>query len=149
LTPTRTITDSIAALIAANSTGLGEAVVKNVTLVIANFTPGPDLAFADLTVATFDGATPLVSPSGAQLAFTDAITGLRVIQMKDPAGGFHWVTTGVTNLPQTVYGFVVTNDDDTITFGAEKFPAPIVLTGTGQGVDIGVIRFTQAANALS
>jgi len=149
MTPTSLISDSITDLIAADTTYLAAAAVKNVKLVKDPFTPGSGTDYAGLVVADFDGSGAKTAASGAQQSFVDALTGQSVVQLIEPAGGWHWVTTGVTNLPQTIYGYVVTNDDNSETFGSELLTEPITLTASGQAIDLDQVRFTLVLSPLS
>lgn len=149
MVPTSLFANTINALLAANTAQLAAAAVKNVTLLKANFTPGPGTDYSTLTPADFTGSTAKTSPSGAQQAFVDGATGRQVVQLIEPVGGWHWVTTDAVNLPQTIYGFVLTNDDNSETYGSELLPTPIVLTAAGQAVDLDQVRFVVANTPLS
>lgn len=149
MTPTTVITNSITDLIAADEALLGAAAAKHVHLIMAPFTPGPGTDFTTLTPASFTGSAAKNAASGAQQSFQDAVSSRRIVQLIEPVGGWHWVTTDAVNLPQTIYGFCVTDLGDDVTFGSETFPQPIVLTAAGQAVDIGQVRFTQALTPLS
>jgi hypothetical protein len=142
VTPTNVILDRLAALLAADTSSLAPAALAvHVHLAINGFTPGPNLVVADFVPATFDGYAPLDADVGPQQDFVDAATGYRVVQLLEPAAGWHWVTTGLTDLPQVIYGFYVTNNADAVLYGCERFATPITLTASGQGIDIDQVRF--------
>lgn len=142
MTPTQTIIDRVSALLATDTTTLDQATdALKVTLIMANFTPGPDTDIGSLTVATFTGSGAKLAGTGAAQNFRDPSTGQQVVQLKEPAGGWHWQATDAVNLPQTIYGFVVTSNDLSETFGSYKFPVPIQLLSAGDGVDIPQVRF--------
>lgn len=147
--PTQAMIDSVAALIAADTALLAAAAVKNVNLVIAPFTPAPTTAFGDLTIADFTGSAAKTAAAGAQQAYLDPITGEWVVQLVEPVGGWHWEATALTNLPQTVHGFVVTNDDDTETLGSQLLDTPITINAVGQGLNLGQIQFRLPVSPLS
>jgi len=147
--PSLAIINSLAELLAEDTAFLADAAVKNAHLMLAPFTPSPSYAFDSGDEATFDGYAVKTAAAGAQQFFTDALTGERVTQMIEPAGGWHWQTTGLTNLPQTIYGVVLTNDDDTVTHGSMLFDTPVELTGVGDAIDVDQLRFTFAAAPLS
>jgi len=149
MVPTTVITDSITDLIAADVANLAAAAAKHVHLIMAPFTPGPGTDFTALTPATFTGSTALNAAAGAQQSFQDGATQRRVVQLIEPVGGWHWVTGDAVNLPQTIYGFAVTDLANAVTFGSEVFPTPIVLTAGGQAIDIAQVRFTQSLSPLS
>jgi len=148
--PTQLIINSLASLLAADTANLAAAAVKNVHLVKAPFTPSPTTDWTTMTAdeADFDGYAVKTAAAGAQQSFTDPLTGERVTQLIEPAGGWHWETTGVTNLPQTIYGWVVTDDADTDTFGSGNFETPIELTAADQAVDIAELNFRFNLNPL-
>lgn len=112
------------------------------------FNPTPGILVADLVPADFDGYAPIPSGTGVQQSFIDPLTGSRVVQLKEPAGGWHWVTTGVTLLPQSIYGWYVTNQAGTIVLASSRFSNPIPLTAIGQGIDLAQVRFEMLPNAL-
>lgn len=101
----------------------------------------------DFTAATFDGSTAKVATVAASVV-TDPLTGNTLIRIADPAGGWDFVTTGTTNLPQTIYGAYVTSNDGTKLLGAAKFDVPIILTATGQIVPVDDVQWVLAAPPL-
>jgi len=149
LQPTNTILLSLAELLAGDVANLAAAAVKHIHLIKDVFTPAPDTDFTTLTEADFDGYAELSAAAGAQQAFTNPLTGERIVQMIEPLGGWHWEVSGVTNLPQTIYGFVLTDLADAETFGSALLDEPITLLGIGEAVDLANVRFTFVANPLS
>jgi uncharacterized protein YjbI with pentapeptide repeats len=139
--PTNAILQAIVDLLAADTATLANAAALHVHLSKSNFTPGPDLTPADFTEADFTGATALDAGTGTQQTFVDPSTNLRTIQLLEPAGGWHWDCAGGT-LPQTVYGYYVTDHTDADLYGCVKFTTPIVISAAGQGLDIAQVRFT-------
>lgn len=130
-------------LLAADPTTLAPAADANViALIIEDFTPGEDLVAADLTLADFDGSTPKAGALGTQQCGIDPITGDQVVTITDPVGGYRWETTGVTNLPQTVYGYGLYNEALTTLLAVEKFPAPYLLSAAGQEINVGKAQIT-------
>lgn len=147
---TQAIIDAMAALLGADTGTLAAGTpFVEVALVKAPFTPGPDLVLADLTLADFDGYAALHAASAATQVFKDPATGENIIQVREPAGGWHWATTGVTNLPQTIHGFALLDPTGATVYGAELLDAPVVLTASGQGVDIPEARFRLNAQPLN
>ena|SRR5258708_36292440 len=147
--PTQAIIDQLAALLAADATTIDNAVLCKVALVKAPFTPGPFLLPADLTLSDFGGSTPKALGAVPGPLFKDPTTGQWIIQLDEPAGGWHWQTTGAALLPQTVYGFALFNNGLTILYGTELLPTPIVLTGFPQGFDVPDVRFTLNQSPLT
>jgi len=102
------------------------------------FTPGPNLELTDLVEADFDGYVELHAASAATQVYTDPQTGETIIQVREPAGGWFWETSGETNLPQTIHGVYLTSPDGLTLHASGLFdqlglPA-VALTGTGQGL---------------
>lgn len=140
--PSKALEAAIAAAIAADTATLAEATpFVSVLLIKAAFTPSPELVIGDLSEANFDGYATLHAASAATQVFTDPETGERIIQVREPAGGWHWETTGTTGLPQSIHGFALAKADKSVLYGTEAFDEPIVLNGTDQGVDVDQVRF--------
>jgi len=140
---TTVILDRLAQLLATDAVTLApvtDGVV--VHLIKEGFTPAPTTVLADLVECDFDGYTPLEAGAGAQQAFTDAGSGNRVVQLLEPVGGWHSETTGLTNLPQTVVGYCVTNNAGTVTYGSALLDQSVSLLGINDGIDIPNVRFT-------
>jgi hypothetical protein len=146
--PTAVILDAIANLLANDTATIAPAALAcHVHLIAAPFTPGAGLTFGSLTPATFTGSTPANAGVGPQQEFTDPTSTLRVVQLEEPAGGWHWLCTAGTGLPQTIYGYAVTDNADTVLLGSALLPAPVVINGSGQAIDVPYIRFTFVNNS--
>jgi len=137
MTPSKQVADTVpTALIA---TGLGGVTDGRVGLVKQSFTPSEDLVFADLIPADFNGAAAVghSTPTWG----VDPLTNERVLNVPPLAGGFHWETVDTTNLPQTIYGYMLYNSDTTELLGCALFDTPIVLNAANQPVDIPAVQF--------
>lgn len=146
--PVASLAEQAMKLLAADTTTLANATANKIALIKAPFTPGPGLVFASLTLADFDGSTPLVVTSGVQPEGTDPITGDFIIDLKPPVTGFRWEVTGTTNLPQTIYGFALVNDAVDEVLASALLPAPIALGAVNNRVELGSmpnLRMTQSA----
>jgi hypothetical protein len=141
MVPTKTLTDRVAALLATDVTTLAAAAVKHVHLIQAPFSPGPNTDLAALNVATFNTYAPLSAPAGNQANYYDPTIPAQVVELIDPAGGWHWQAGSNAALPQTIYGWVVTDVANAVTYGSELFPTPITLAQTGDGLTIGDVKF--------
>jgi len=146
--PTQTILNAEAALLAADTATLDNATDVEVILIKEPFTAGPDLVIGDLTEADFDGYAPLAKAAASPSVTTDPATGDKLIRIPDPAGGWNWVTSGVTNLPQTIYGFGLTDGAGTTLYGVQSLDEPVELTASGQGVVIGDVNFRCLVNGM-
>lgn len=148
--PTQTMLNDLATLLGTDTGSLAPATggVK-VHLIIANFTPGLTTDFTTLTEATFTGGAAKLAGTGPQQVFRDPISGDQIVQLLEPVGGWHWAASAGTLLPQTVYGYCVTDNASAITFGSNLFPTPILIQATGDGVDIPEVRFNLSQEALS
>ena len=140
--PTNVLLDAIATRIASDAGTLAHA-TDGVLLHLAKavFNPGPTLVVGDFTEADFDGYAALEAGAGAQQFFVDPISTERTIQVLEPAGGWHFETTGVTNLPQTIRGAYLTNNAGTVLYGSVLFDDPVVLTAANEAVDVSNVRF--------
>lgn len=139
----------MAFLLAADTTTLAQAADNNmIALIMAPFTPSETLTFASLTLATFDGSTPILVGLGTQPSAYDPLTDDVVISLKPPVGGFRFETTGTTHLPQTIFGFALLNEALDALLAAELLPVPITLTGINQGIDLNDVEIRELANIL-
>lgn len=133
----------------AGAAPIDQAVDENIVrLIIAPFTPSEDLVVGDLTFADFDGSTALEQALGDAQVGIDPLTGQQRITITEPAGGWRWITTGVTNLPQTVYGAALLTAASAALIGVEELPEPIGLTEVGQEINLGTLKFDIVAQPI-
>lgn len=150
MTPSQALLDSIPPLVAADAAFLAELTpFVKVSLVKSNFVPSPDLDVSLLTLADFTGATPIHAADASPQVFLDPATNEWIVQVDPAAGAWHWQTTALTNLPQTIYGWILTDNAGTTLIASDLFPSPIVLQIIGQGIDIPAVRFRFNAALLS
>jgi len=108
--PTSVLMDSIPALLAADTANLAAATAMHIHLMIEAFTPAADTDFTALTEADFNGSTAKNAGTGAQQVYYDPVNGEWVVQLLEPAGGWHWETVAAGGwLDQTVYGWIGTD----------------------------------------
>jgi len=138
--PSARLEDSIRRLLAADPLNLALADANLVHLIAAAFTPGRDTDFSALTVATFTGSTAKAAGTGTQQSFFDPVKGVQVVQVLEPAGGWHWQATADPAETETIFGWVLTDGDATFVLGSDLFPEPIPITATGDAVDIPEVR---------
>lgn len=147
--PTQAFLDRIGVAIGADTACFADPTTfLKVTLVKTAFTPGTELVLGDVTVADFDGSTALHAADATPAVFRDPQNGDQIVQASDPAGGWHWQTTGSTNLPQTIYGYIVTDHTGANLQGSVLFDTPLVLNGVGQGVDVPAVQVRITALAI-
>lgn len=147
--PTQVMLNELATLLANDTATLAPATLPvKVHLIIASFVPSLTTDFTTLTEATFTGGSAKSAGTGAQQSFRDPVSGNLVIQLLEPAGGWHWAASANTLLPQTVYGYAVTDNAGAVTYGSNLFPAPVLISATGDGVDISEVRFFLSQESL-
>lgn len=141
--PAQNIIDRMVTLLASDTTTFAPAAnAVKIHLAQAAFTPAPTLIVGSFTEATFTGYAALLAGLNTQQTFFDGSSGLKVLQLLEPAGGWHWATTAATGLPQTIFGYYATDNATATVYGSALLTTPVVLTGTGQAVDVAQVRFT-------
>ncbi len=147
---TKALREQAAKLLAADSTTLAPAADANlVRLLVGDVNETEAVAIGDLEFADFDGSAGLEVPVGALPEGLDPVSSDALISIPPPAGGFRWETTGITNLPQTVTGVALVNDDSTVLFAVKKLDTPITLTAINQVVALDALDIRQAANSMT
>jgi len=145
--PTQAAYESAVLAMGATTVSFGTVFSKPLFLIPikAAFTPGPSPAVTDADIADFDGSTPLVYASAARIPVADVLTSELRINMPAPVGGNQFTTSGVTNLPQTIYGAVLGTSSTTVEggvlYGSGTLDEPMTLTASGQQIDFGQIEF--------
>ncbi len=142
--PSNVILDEIATLLAHDATTLANMTALHVHLAKAAFTPTPGLDPTTLNEADFMGYTVLSPTAGNQLEYVNPGSGLRTIELSPPIGGWHYQTTGTPNLPQTIFGWWVTDHTDAILYGSGLLATAIPLSASGQGIDLPSLTFAFA-----
>jgi hypothetical protein len=147
MVPSSSLFDSMVSLLAADTAGLANATANKVALVISSFTPSRSLALGSITLATFTGSTPLSAGTGTQQVFSDPLTGLKLIQIKEPAGGWNWICTATPGSPETVYGWVLLVNDLSAILGSGLLDTPVQISANGQGLSIPYLRMLFSNNS--
>ena len=141
--------EKAAQLLAADTATLAQAANANVVaLVMANFNSSEQLVASAVTLATFDGSTPLAVGLGTQAEGLDPNSADALISLKSPVGGWRWETTGTTNLPQTIYGYVLLDQALTTLLASEKLDTPVTLNAVNQVIELGALKIRQLANSM-
>ena len=136
--------------LAADSASLAPAVTgNNLKLYKADFVEDEALTAASLTEATFDGYAAIVGSTGAQLTGVDPVTNEQLVTIKEPIGGWRWTVSGITDLPQTIYGFGLQITGAGALLAVERFDQPITLTEAGQEIEISNAKIRIVTNPAS
>jgi len=102
MTPNRVLEVTVRELLAADPAMLAQAAdAPMITLIAAPFTEGPNVEYADITPATFNGSTPKDATVGAQQAFFNPVLGVDVVQLNEPVGGWTWECAVAPAAPET------------------------------------------------
>jgi hypothetical protein len=138
---TDTLEVRLPTLLAADASTLAPAALAlAVSLVTAPFTPGRNTRYADLTKAAGAGLEPKAPAVGAQTMGFDPSKNAWKVILKEPAGGWNWVSTGVETPAETVEGYVVSNNDNSQTYGSDVLPnGPVTVAAVGVVVSVGEI----------
>lgn len=145
--PTRALWEAMQNLLAADVGSLAAVTPLHVHLAAGNFNPTLDLTLASLTEATFTGSAFKPAGTGTQTTYYDVVSGFRVIELLEPAGGWHWTCTVTPASPETIYGIYLTDTANAVLYGAAKFDNPIAIATAGQGLDVGFIQLRFLANS--
>ena len=147
--PMKALRLALGALLAADTSTLAPAVANKIHLAMNNFALNEDLAIGDLTEATFTGATALAGSTGSQEVGVDPRTQQQVVEIKAPVGGYRWITADAVNLPQTIYGFYLTDTTGATLLAAGQLPIPLTLQAAGQFVSIDPVIMTMVVQPLN
>lgn len=139
--------NEIQTLLAADVATLASATAMKIHLASNNFTPSAALTLGGLTEATFTGYAALLAGTGTQTTYIDPITGLLTIEIKAPAGGWQFKCTGATGLPQTIFGFYLTDNGTVNLYGSALLTTPITISAINQGFDLGAVTLKFVATS--
>ena len=134
--PTDVLALSMADALAADTASLGAVLALHVHLVAAPFTPDGQTDVAALTLATFTGSAALAAGAAPQQVGVDPITNEVLVTLKEPAGGWRWECTVAPGVPETIVGYVVTDNADTDTFGSGLLAVPVPVSAVNHVVHI-------------
>lgn len=136
MTPSRDLWQSMIDAMAADTAFLADALAMHVHLAIAAFVPSLDLDILTLVEATFTGSAAKVAGTGAQPVSFDVPTGAEIIMVKEPAGGWSWTCTVDPVVPETVFGWWITDNADTLLLGSALLDDPVTINAAGQGLTV-------------
>jgi len=139
--PTRTLANTLATLLAADTSFLANASAPKVGLITAPFTPSIDRVIGDLTISALTGLVPIAAVAGGMPESVDPVTGELIVEIEAPTGGFRWETGGGTTYPVTVYGFALGNNAMNNLYGTESLETPVTLTADNQSITAPPLKF--------
>lgn len=148
--PMKSLRLALGTLLAAQASTLAPVADANVmALVKAPFNLDENLLPGDLILADFTGSDPIEGATGAQTTGIDPVTLAQVIEIKPPLGGYRWETTNTDNLPQTIYGYALFNNDLSALLAVALLPDPITLQDTDQFIDVDSATLTFVQQPIS
>jgi hypothetical protein len=126
---------------------LADPLGLELALVKSDFTPSENLQLGDIDLATFDGAGPILAAVSGPRPVLDPQTNSAVIEFQSAILAWRWQVSGLTDLPQTIYGYALVG----LTVGvlaSELLDTPLVLTGVGQVVDLAEVTLSLPPNRI-
>jgi len=145
--PSQVTLNAIPELLAADTATFAAVTAMHVHLVAQAFTPAPALVDATtLTLATFTGSAAKVAGTGTQQVFLDTQTGLLTLQVIEPVGGWTWECTATPGVPETIYGWILTDTADAEILGCALLAAPVEINSAGQGITVDRVRLAFSNN---
>lgn len=146
MVPAKEMIDNAMTQIASTAGGVIQNKIA-IALIKVAFTPAAVLALTAADEADFAGYAEKTQVLNKAHIGTDPITGRTLLFIDAPVGGWSWTATGVTDPPQTVYGYVVQFGVDAVDFdgdfwlGSDLFPVPLVIQDGGDRIVIPEISF--------
>lgn len=144
--PTQLIWGKGQSLLAADTASLAQTSGCAVHLSQSAFTPSLSLTLSGVTEANYSDYSVMYSAAGTQNNYVDAATGHSVVEMIAPSGGWVFSTSTSGGLPQTIYGFYLTNHAGSTLYGSATLSAPVTLTASGQAIELPPIRLTYSTS---
>lgn len=147
--PMKALRLALGELLAADIPTLAPAAANKIALIAAAFTEQEDLVLGDLTFATFTGSTPKAGAAGAQQAGINPLTGDQCITNLAPAGGWRWECTAAPAVPETIFGYALTDNAGAIVLAVEQLVDAIVVANIGDTIDLGAVQMTFVLQPMS
>lgn len=130
--PTNLLSVRIGTIIGADTVTLANVDNPVMRLAKNDFTPGPGLVLADLIEASFSSYAARALADGAQPESQDPSTGDVLVDLIPTAGNWRYETGGTSDLPQTIYGFYLTNEAGDALYCAERLENQVDLVAPDQ-----------------
>lgn len=149
LLPMKAVRLALGSLLSADASTLAPATNANkIALIIAPFSPTEDLVIGDLTLATAGGLAAVAGATGAQTVGIDPVTLEQRIQIKPPAGGYKWISSGGGPYPIAVYGYALIDNAAATLLGVQTFNPPINVSDDGQLIEADPVNITFVAQPM-
>jgi len=140
--PMRPLRLSLGTSFASDPAYLAPAQNPNKIVLVKNNPPvSENMTLENIVPADFTGSAPIDGLPGAQQVGVDPNTMDQVVTIKDPLGGFRWITGDNVNLPQTIYGYALLTANGTSLLAYMPFTAPMDLLDQGQEINLGKVQF--------
>jgi len=150
MTPSRAVFERLLVLLGRDTetfnTTSGSA--DKICLAMAPFTPGPNLLIGGVTEATFTGYAAREVATGTQPQSNDPATADSLLTFNPDPLPYNWEVTGGTGLPQTIYGFYLTDGGKTILYASALLPDPIILSAVNDFIGISTPQLRQLNGSI-
>jgi hypothetical protein len=135
--------------LASDTAWLANAAAGSAALIAAPFGYNENVAFADLTLATFTGSTPLAMTTGDQQAGVDPLSGQQKVTVLAPAGGWRWECTAAPTPAQVIYGIALIDHTGAVLMALLQFPSAITIAAIGDFIDAGKLEIVFVLQPMS
>jgi hypothetical protein len=147
MVPSTFIQNQISKLLANDTASLAAATAMKVHLANAPFTPAHDMLPSSMSEATFPGYAAKAVTIGPQASYIDATTGLVIVELEAPIGGWSFLSTTAPTTPETIYGYYVMDNAGAQIMGTALLDVPVTISSANQGFDLGEIKFSFSNNS--
>lgn len=113
-----------------------------------DFSPNPAMEVSDFVEASFGGYDPITVVLGPCPQSNDPATGDSLMDIRPTSGGWLWEVSTTTGIPQTIYGYYVTDEGGSVLLGAERLLTPVTLTAVNDSVAIQRVYARQIAGTV-
>jgi len=151
MVPTNTVFERMLSLLGADTATVGTVDAPTncqVMLIKSTFVPGPTTRLADLDEADFDGYAQVACAGAPKPQSNDPSNGDSILTLTPSTGGFTWETTGLTNLPQTIFGYAVIGHGPEIV-GSALITPTVTLNGINQSITVATPTFHQPQGTIN
>jgi len=147
--PTKALRLALGDLLAADVATLAPVAANKIALVINNFVMDETLPLGAFTLATFTGSTPKAGAAGAQQVGSDPATQDQVITILAPVGGWRWECTVAPAAPETIFGYILTDNAGAVLLGMQLLDVPVTIVNATDFIDLGSVPMRFVVQPLS